>query len=299
MAKVAIPIFRSRVAPVFDYCVRVSVFDIGGDRQMERSELYLGTLSPIERVGALMKEGVTTLVCGGMSEDLDKLFQTSGISVIGGIGGPVEEVLEALMSDRLDEPQYRSPGIEGEKHARPQARSNLAPHAGSVESTQASADGQPLTRADTASEAKPKVRILLVESDIASQQSALDIFQKSCCEVDTVTNGKEAIKALEKAPYDLVFMDAEMPDMDGYEATRVIRDPQSGVCSHDVPVIAMTRHPGEQDRKRCIESGMDHCISKPIEPDRLREIIKMFPHPPHSDSSTNQRPLPSIQRATE
>jgi predicted Fe-Mo cluster-binding NifX family protein len=131
MAKVAIPIFRSRVAPVFDYCVRVSVFDIGGDGQIERSELYLGTLSPTERVGALIKEGVTTLVCGAMSEDLEKLFQTSGISVIGSIGGPVEGVLEAFMSDRLDEPQYCSPGIGGEKLTPPQDRSEPAPHVGS------------------------------------------------------------------------------------------------------------------------------------------------------------------------
>jgi predicted Fe-Mo cluster-binding NifX family protein len=162
MAKVAIPIFRSRVAPVFDYCVRVSVFEIGDHRQIERTELYLGRLSPIERVRALRRGGVTTLVCGAMSEDLDKLFQTSGISVIGGIGGPVEEVLEAFMSDRLDEPQYRSPGIAGPKYAPAQERSEPARHAGSVEGTKVSADGQPLTRADTTFEAKPKVRILLV-----------------------------------------------------------------------------------------------------------------------------------------
>jgi CheY-like chemotaxis protein/predicted Fe-Mo cluster-binding NifX family protein len=286
MAKVAIPIFRSRVAPVFDYCVRVSVFDIGRDGQIERSELYLGTLSPTERLGALIKEGITTLVCGAMSEDLDKLFQTSGISVIGSIGGPVEQVLEAFMSDRLDEPQYCSPGIGGEKHTRPQETYERAPHVGSVESTQVSAGGQPPTRVDTIPKAKPKVRILLVENDIASQKTAFNLFQKSGCKVDTVTNGREAIKALETAAYDLVFMDAQMPEMDGYEATKVIRDPQSGVRSHDVPVIAMTRDPVEQDRKRCIESGVDHFISKPIEPDRLREIINMFPPPSHKDSIT-------------
>lgn len=283
MAKVAVPIFRSRVAPVFDYCVRVSVFDIGDDRQIERSELYLGTLSPIERVGALIKEGVTTLVCGAMSDALDKLFQTSGISVIGDIAGPVEEVLEALMSDQLDEPQYRSLGIVGEKYAPPQDRSERAPHVGSVESTQASAEGQPLTRAEPLPKGKGKVRILLVENDIASQQSAVDIFQKSGCEVDAVRNGREAINALETVTYDFVFMDAQMPDMDGYEATRVIRDPQSGVRCHHVPVIAMTGHTKEKDRKRCIEAGMDHHISKPIKPQRLREIIKMFPLDSHPD----------------
>jgi CheY-like chemotaxis protein len=286
MAKVAVPIFRSRVAPVFDYCVRVSVFDIGHDRQIERRELYLGTLAPTERVGALIKEGVTALVCGGISDALDKMLQTSGISVIGGLAGPVEEVLEAFMSHRLDEPQYWMPGIGGEKHAPPQERSERAPHMGSVEGTQVSADGQPLRHADPPPKEKGQVRILLVENDIASQQSALDIFQKSGCEVDAVTNGRKAIKALETVTYDFVFMNAQMPDMDGYEAIKVIRDPQSSVRCHDVPVIAMTRHPREEDRKRCIQSGMDHCIGKPIEPKRLREIIKMFPPPTHVDSST-------------
>jgi CheY-like chemotaxis protein/predicted Fe-Mo cluster-binding NifX family protein len=287
MAKVAIPNFRSRVAPVFDYCVRVSVFEIGDDRQIERSELYLGTLSPIERVRALIKEGVTTLVCGAMSDALDKLFQTSGISVIGSVGGPVEEVLEALMSDRLDEPQYRSPGMEGEKHAPPHKRREATPYASSVEGTMGSSYGQALTRADTTFEAKPKVRILLVEKDIASQQSALGIFQKSGCEVDAVSNGREAIKALELTCYDLVFMDVQVLEMDAYEATKAIRDPQSTVRCHHVPVIAMTRYSEEEDQKRYIESGMNDCICKPIEPKRLRQIINTLTPPAHADSSSD------------
>jgi len=286
MAKVAIPIFRSRVAPVFDYCIRVSVFDIGDDHQTKRSELYLGTLAPTQRVGALIKEGVTTLICGGMSNALDKLFQASGISVIEGIAGQVDEVLEAFMSDRLDEPQYRLPGIGREKHACPQDRSERAPHVGSVESTQLSAEGQPSRRAEPLPKEKGKVRILLVENDIASQKTGLDLLQKSGCEVDVVTNGREAIKALEMAHYDLVFMDEQMPEMDGYRATRVIRGPHSAVRCHDVPIIAMTAHVTKRDRERCIEAGMNDYISKPIQPKRLLEIIKMFPPDSHADSHT-------------
>jgi two-component system sensor histidine kinase/response regulator len=130
------------------------------------------------------------------------------------------------------------------------------------------------------------VRILLVENDIASQRSALDIFQKSGCQVDTVTNGREAIKALETVTYDLVFMDAQMPDMDGYEPTKVIRDPQSGFRSHDVPVIAMTGHERQEDQKHCIEAGVDDLISKPIQSDRLREIMNVFLPPSQRDSHT-------------
>jgi CheY-like chemotaxis protein/predicted Fe-Mo cluster-binding NifX family protein len=284
MVKVAIPIFRSRVAPVFDYCVRVSVFDIGDDDQIERSELYLGTLAPTERVGALIKEGVTTLVCSGISDALDKMLQTSGISVIGGIVGSVEEVLEAFMSDRIDEPQYCMPGIGGQGHAPPQDRSEPVPHVGSLSSAQVSADRQPTRRPEPTQKKMGKARILLVENDLASRQSALHIFQKSGCEVDAVTNGREAIKALETETYDFVFMDALMSEMDGYEATKVIRNPQSGVRCHDVPVIAMTGHAREKARKRCLEAGMDHCISKPIKPKRLREIINIFPPDSHSDA---------------
>ena len=286
MAKVAIPIFRSRVAPVFDYCVRVSVFDIADDRQIERSELYLGTLAPTERVGALIKEGVTTLLCGGMSDALDKLFQMSGISVIGGIAGPVQEVLEAFMSDRIDEPEYCMLGVRGREHAPPQERSEQAPQVGSVETTQASSYGQLLTGADTVPKAKPKVRILLVENDIASQTTTADLLEKFGCLVDTVTSGRAAIAALKKLPYDLVFMDEELPEVDGYEATKVIRDPQSGILHHDVPVIAITQHEGEEYQERCIEAGMDHYLSKPIQPQKLHEIIEPFLPPSDTDSHT-------------
>jgi len=285
MAKVAVPIFRSRVAPVFDYCVRVSVFDIGHDRQIERSELYLGTLAPTERVGALIKEGVTTLVCGGISDTLDKMLQTSGISVIGGIAGPLEGVLEAFMSDRIDEPQYRMPGIAEERHAPPQERPALASHGGSVQGAKVSAHGgQPQTRADTTSEAKPNLRILLVEKDISSQKTVLYLLERAGCEVDIVMNGREAIRALEKAPYDLVFMDAEMPEIDGYGTTRLIRDPRSKICNHDVPIIAMTLHATKGDRERCMEAGMNDCIAKPIESERFLEVIDWVLPKPHMES---------------
>jgi len=286
MAKVAIPIFRSRVAPVFDYCVRVSVFDIGHDRQTERNELYLGTLAPTGRVGALIKEGVTALICGGISDALEKMLQTSGISVIGGIAGQVDEVLKAFMSDRINEPQYCMPGIGVEKHPPPQKRYEHAPHGASTEGTKLSSHGEPLTGADVTSEAQSNLRILLVETDIDSQRTALHLLEKSGCDVDTVTDGREAIKALEKSQYDLVFMDAQMPEMDGYEATKVIRNPQSAVRSHQVPVIAMTPPASKEDLKRCIEAGMNDCIFKPIRPERLREIINVFLPPSQRDSHT-------------
>ena len=96
--------------------------------------------------------------------------------------------------------------------------------------------------------------------------------------------GREAIKALETVTYDFVFMDAQMPEMDGYEATKIIRDPQSGVRCHDVPVIAITPPTSKGDRKRCIEAGMDDYIAKPIQPKRLLEIVNILLPASHTDS---------------
>jgi len=268
MAKVAIPIFRSRVAPVFDYCVRVSVFDIGHDRQTERNELYLGTLAPTGRVGALIKEGVTALICGGISDALEKMLQTSGISVIGGIAGQVDEVLKAFMSDRINEPQYCMPGIGVEKHPPPQKRYEHAPHGASTEGTKLSSHGEPLTGADVTSEAQSNLRILLVETDIDSQRTALHLLEKSGCDVDTVTDGREAIKALEKSQYDLVFMDAQMPEMDGYQASRELR--KAGYAG---PIVALTAHAMAQDRKDCLDAGCDDVGVKPIDRETLLDLV--------------------------
>ena len=113
MAKVAVPVFRARVAPVFDSCLRVWVIHIEGDVQTERNELHLFGLSSTERVRALTREGVTTLICGGISEGLHTLLESLDVCVVCGIAGQVEEVLAAFMSNRLDDPQFYMPGRRG------------------------------------------------------------------------------------------------------------------------------------------------------------------------------------------
>lgn len=112
--KVAIPTYRSRVAPVFDSCLRVLIFDNEQHRRVHKRELDLGTLTPAQRVDALRKHRVTTLICGGISDVLGKMLQASSISVIAGIAGQVEQVLEAFFSGRIHEPGYRMPGFTEE-----------------------------------------------------------------------------------------------------------------------------------------------------------------------------------------
>ena len=120
------------------------------------------------------------------------------------------------------------------------------------------------------------VRILLAEDNITNQMVALGILNKLGLQPDVVANGEEAIKALESHPYDLVLMDVQMPVMDGLAATRTIRDPESSVCRHDIPIIAMTAHAMKGDRDTCLKAGMNDYIAKPIDPQIIAEKLKQW-----------------------
>jgi len=118
-----------------------------------------------------------------------------------------------------------------------------------------------------------KALILVAEDNIVNQHVALGILKKFGLRADAVANGAEAVKALETIPYDLVLMDVQMPVMDGLEATREIRNPQSKVGSHAIPIIAMTAHAMLGDRERCIEAGMNDYVSKPVSFQALTEVL--------------------------
>jgi len=117
------------------------------------------------------------------------------------------------------------------------------------------------------------MRILLAEDNITNQQVAVGILKKLGLRADAVANGLEAVKALETLPYDLVLMDVQMPEMDGFEATGKIRDPQSAVLNHQIPIIAMTANVMQGDRERCLAAGMNDYVSKPISPSALAEAL--------------------------
>ena len=119
------------------------------------------------------------------------------------------------------------------------------------------------------------LKILLVEDNVINQTVATEMLRKLGCRVDVAGNGKEAVDMVQTFPYDLVFMDCQMPEMDGYEATAEIRRTE-GTERH-IPIIAMTANAMQGDRERCLEAGMDDYVSKPVRMEHLTEVLSQYP----------------------
>jgi CheY-like chemotaxis protein len=127
-----------------------------------------------------------------------------------------------------------------------------------------------ITRHSIADDRRRKTRILLADDNSINQKVALRMLERMGFQANAVANGLEAVKALEAIPYHIVLMDCQMPEMDGYEATRKIRE------FSKVPIIALTAHVLERDRIRCLEAGMNDYISKPINPRELSDTIEKW-----------------------
>lgn len=135
----------------------------------------------------------------------------------------------------------------------------------------------PLVTKHTAAERiNQKTRILLVEDNVINQRVTVEVLKKIGYRADVASEGKEAIEALKKHPYSLVLMDIQMPGMDGFEATGLIRENTDGILNPDVPIIAMTAHALKGYREECISAGMNDYISKPVKTDQLKKVISRY-----------------------
>ena len=119
-------------------------------------------------------------------------------------------------------------------------------------------------------------RVLVVEDNAINQKVAQGLLKKFGIHVDLAANGEEALSSLENLPFDLVFMDCQMPVMDGYEATKQVRHSESKVLNREIPIIAMTANSMEGDREKCLSVGMDDFLSKPINPTKVLEALKLW-----------------------
>lgn len=132
-------------------------------------------------------------------------------------------------------------------------------------------------------------RILLVEDNAINRILTLKVLQRRGYHADVAENGLQALEALRRTPYDLVLMDCQMPEMDGFEATRRIRDPRSAVLNGSVPIIAMTAYAMQGDRERCLEEGMDDYLSKPVSAEELTDTLERWLGRAGSLSPNSQR----------
>lgn len=117
------------------------------------------------------------------------------------------------------------------------------------------------------------LRILLAEDNVINQKLAVRLLETNGHRVVVAQNGKEALACLEESSFDLVLMDVQMPEMDGYRATLAIRRREQDTLHH-IPVIAMTAHAMKGDRERCLEAGMDGYVAKPINSSVLFQTIR-------------------------
>jgi CheY-like chemotaxis protein len=146
----------------------------------------------------------------------------------------------------------------------------------------------PLIPRQTASEtaARNRLPILIAEDNPVNQKLAVRLLEKLGYRADVAANGIEAVTAVQRIPYSAVLMDCQMPEMDGFEATRAIRareaqqHPEKSASSFTtprrLPIIAMTANAMKGDRELCLEAGMDDYITKPIKPDTLKTVLERW-----------------------
>jgi len=150
-----------------------------------------------------------------------------------------------------------------------------------------------VTRHTIAEQRPGRTRVLLVEDNPTNQQVVQVMLSKLGIDIDLAENGQTAIDLLRNSEYDLVLMDCQMPVMDGYTATRRIRQEATGVLRPGVPIVAMTAHAMAGEREKCLAAGMNDHITKPVSSRVLAQTVARWTGdkpPPAQDDATAQAP---------
>ena len=121
--------------------------------------------------------------------------------------------------------------------------------------------------------ARKRLHILLVEDNVVNQKVATRLLERMGHRIDIASDGRQAVSAVQVVKYDLVLMDCQMPIMDGYAAAQAIRGLE---CGRHLPIVAMTAHAMPEDRRRCLDAGMDEYMAKPISAERLYDLVESF-----------------------
>ena len=186
-------------------------------------------------------------------------------------------ILMTSMGQRGDAAELKSLGFSGyltKPFGKAQLRTCLEMVLGKTSDGDNRLAGSLITKHAIKESHKKRLRILIVEDNATNRFVALTILGKLGLQADEAGNGQEAVKSLEKTPYDLILMDCQMPEMDGYEATRYIRRQSTGgPINPAVPIIAMTAHALQEDRVKCMEAGMDDILVKPVQPEEMAQML--------------------------
>ncbi|NTV13496.1 MAG: response regulator [Desulfobulbaceae bacterium] len=149
-----------------------------------------------------------------------------------------------------------------------------------------------------------KTKILLVEDNPINQKVSIAILTRLGCQTQLAENGCEALAALSGDTFDLILMDCEMPEMDGYEATRQIRRREDALGNQGkrIKIIAMTAHAMAGSREKCLAAGMDDFISKPVAPEKLAEVLQRWseleiPTEPPNPLTQSAIPSPTLEKS--
>lgn len=153
-----------------------------------------------------------------------------------------------------------------------------------------------LTRHAVREMRRAALRILVADDNSTNRAVLLGILGKLGLNAEAVENGREVLHSLAHGDWDLVLLDVQMPEMDGYEAARLIRDKSSPVRNHEIPIIAITANAFAEDRQRCLDAGMDDYLAKPISAKALAAAVERW-LPPKSRSANNVTVSASAQKS--